>query len=240
MVVLVDTVSAKPGAPASPRKGEPAGCAVAAETGLDQGARAEHARLCRHPQDREGERPRHGVRGGRLPEYRRVLGQEARHLHDHGGHLHAGLRVLQRQDRHARRARRLGAGTCRGSHLQARACPCRGDLGRSRRSRRRRRRAFRANHPRHPRALPDHDHRDPDARLPAQGRRAGSGRGGQARRVQPQSGNRAVALSHAFARARAISIRSGCCSGSRRSIRPSSPNPASWSASARSGTRCCR
>ena len=30
-------------------------------------------------------------------------------------------------------------------------------------------------------------------------------------------------------RARAISIRSGCCSGSRRSIPPSSPSPASWS-----------
>ena len=64
--------------------------------------------------------------------------------------------------------------------------------------------------------------------------------GGKARRVQPQSGNRAVALSHACARARAISIRSGCCSGSRRSIPPSSPSPASWWASARSATRCCR
>ena len=41
---------------------------------------------------------------------------------------------------------------------------------------------------------------------------------GKARRVQPQSGNRAVALSHACAPARAISIRSGCCSGSRKSI----------------------
>ena len=41
-------------------------------------------------------------------------------------------------------------------------------------------------------------------------------------------------------RARVISIRSGCCSGSRKSIRPSSPNPASWSASARSVTKCCR
>ena len=69
-------------------------------------------------------------------------------------------------------------------------------LGRSRRSRRRRRRAFRADDPRHPRALPDHDHRNPHPRLPAQGRRAGGGRSRQARRVQPQSGNRAVAVSH--------------------------------------------
>ena len=230
----------QPGTPASPRKGEPAGCAVAAEAGLDPGARAEHPRLRRHPKNRQGKRPRHGVRGSRLPEYRRVLGQEARHLHDHGGHLHPRLRVLQRQDRHARRARRRRAGTCRGGHLQARAQPCRGHLGRSRRSGRRRRRAFRANHPRDPRALPGHDHRNPHARLPAQGRRAGGGRRGQARRVQPQSGNRAVALSDASGPARAISIRSGCCSGSRRSIRRSSPSPASWSASARSATRCCR
>ena len=55
----------------------------------------------RDPEDREGEQARHGLRGGRLPEYRRVLGEEARHLHDHGRHLHAGLRLLQREDRRA-------------------------------------------------------------------------------------------------------------------------------------------
>ena len=132
------------------------------------------------------------------------------------------------------------ARACRGSDLQARPGPCRHHLRRSRRSRRRRRRAFCANHPRHPRALPDDHDRNPDARLPAQGRRARSGGRGQARRLQPQSRNRAVALSHACGRARAISIRSGCCSGSRRSIPPSSPSPASWSASARSATKCCR
>ena len=40
-----------------------------------------------------------------------------------------------------------------------------------------------------------HDDRDPDAGFPAQGRRAGDRRGGQARRVQPQSRDRAVELS---------------------------------------------
>ncbi len=35
------------------------------------------------------------LRGGRLPEHRRVLDQEARHVDDHGRHLHARLRVLQ-------------------------------------------------------------------------------------------------------------------------------------------------
>ncbi len=41
---------------------------------------------------------------------------------------------------------------------------------------RRRRAAFRRHHPRHPRPLPADHHRNPDARFPAQGRRAG-GRG---------------------------------------------------------------
>src|SRR5919106_156392 len=50
-----------------------------------------------------------------------------------------------------------------------RACPCRGALGGPRRSRRWRRGAFCPDDSRHPRALPDHDNRDPDARLPAQG-----------------------------------------------------------------------
>ncbi len=41
-----------------------------------------------------------------------MLEQEARHLHDHGRHLHPRLRLLQRQDRHARRAR-----CCRAAHV---------------------------------------------------------------------------------------------------------------------------
>ena len=40
--------------------------------------------------------------------------------------------------------------------------------------------------------------------------------------------------------ARVTSTRSACCSGSRNSIRRCSPSPASWSVSARSGTKCCR
>ena len=64
-------------------------------------------------------RPRHGVRGGRLPQYRRVLGEEARHLHDHGRHLHARLRLLQRQDRHARRARPATSPSNRRSRRQS-------------------------------------------------------------------------------------------------------------------------
>ena len=54
---------------------------------------------------------------------------------------------------------------------------------------------FAAVDPRHPRATPGHDHRGADARLPAQGRRAGDGGRGAARRLQPQPRDRAVALS---------------------------------------------
>ena len=123
---------------------------------------------------------------------------------------------------------------------EARARACRHHLRRPRRPCRRRRSAFRRSHPRHPRALPgDHD-RGADAGFPAQGRRGRDGRRGQAGRVQPQSRNRAVEISHGAAGRALFRTRSGCCSGSRSSIRRCSPSPASWSASARSGTKCCR
>ena len=118
-------------------------------------------------------RPRHGVRGGGLPEHRRVLEAEARHLHDHGRHLHAGLRLLQRRHRHARRARSARAGQRRRSRRQARPGPRRHHLGRPRRPRRRRRRALRrSDHGASAPAAPGTTDRGADARLPAQGRRA--------------------------------------------------------------------
>ena len=39
-------------------------------------------------------RPRHGVRGGRLPEHLRVLGRRHRHVHDQRRALHPGVRLL--------------------------------------------------------------------------------------------------------------------------------------------------
>ena len=45
--------------------------------------------------------PAHGLRGGGLPEHRRVLDAEARDGDDPGRHLHPRLRLLQRQDRQA-------------------------------------------------------------------------------------------------------------------------------------------
>ena len=52
-----------------------------------------------------GPRPPHGLRGGPLPEHRRVLEPRHRHLHDPGRRLHARLRLLRGQDGAARRAR---------------------------------------------------------------------------------------------------------------------------------------
>ena len=43
----------------------------------------------------------HRLPGGRLPEHRRVLAARHGHVHDPRRHLHAPLRLLQRQDRQA-------------------------------------------------------------------------------------------------------------------------------------------
>ena len=55
--------------------------------------------LPRDPQADARPRPAHGLRGGGLPEHRRVLDAEARDGDDPGRHLHPRLRLLQRQDR---------------------------------------------------------------------------------------------------------------------------------------------
>ena len=89
-------------------------------------------------------------------------------------------------------------------------------LGRSRRSRRWRRRAFRRDHHGDPRRRARDDDRGADAGFPEQGRRARSGRRGQARCLQPQSRNRAAALCRACGRARAISTRCACSTRSKR------------------------
>ena len=168
MVVVLDSLN-RPRHPEKVAPARPAGCEKA---GLDQRQGAGVAGLCRDARDRARERAAYRVRGGRLPEYRRVLGEEARDLHDHGRHLHARLRVLQRQDRPARRARSGGACARR-----ARPPPSSGlRMSSSPRSTATisttaARRHFAADHPRHPRALPDNHDRGADARFPAQGRR---------------------------------------------------------------------
>ncbi len=48
-------------------------------------------------------RPRHRVRGGRLPQHLRVLGRRHRHVHDQRRALHAGVRLLPRRHPPSRR-----------------------------------------------------------------------------------------------------------------------------------------
>ena len=133
-------------------------------------ATSPHTRRRAHP---ARARAAHGVRGGGLPQHRRVLEQAPRHHDDHGRHLHAGLRLLQRA-RPACPARsmppspptwptavaKLGL-----AHVVITSVD-RDDLADGGAAH------FAADHPRHPaRHARDH-HRGADPRLPAQGRRA--------------------------------------------------------------------
>ena len=113
-------------------------------------------------------------------------------------------------------------------------------LGRPRRPAGRRCLPVRALHRGDPARHARHHDRDPDPRLPAQ---AGCGRGdrrGPARRLQPQSRDRAAALPHRPARVPATSTPCACCSRSRSSTRRCSPSPGSWWAWARRSARSIR
>ena len=73
---------------------------------LDQGAPAHRRQLPRaqgHPARPDAQ---HRLRGGPLPQHRRVLGAAHGHDHDPGRHLHPRLRLLRRQDRPADLERR--------------------------------------------------------------------------------------------------------------------------------------
>ena len=88
--------------------------------------------------------------------------------------------------------------------------------------------------------LPDHHDRNPDAGFFAQGRRAleESCGCGKARRVQPQSGNGAVALPHRASGRALFPFDPAATAG--QGNRSDLLRPASWSGSARPATRCCR
>ena len=66
--------------------------------------------------------PAHGLQGSGLPEHRRLLGPRHGHVHDPRRHLHAPLRLLQRQDRQADLERPAGAAARRPLASRAWAC----------------------------------------------------------------------------------------------------------------------
>ena len=183
---------------------------------------------------------RHRLRGGALPQYRRVLGEEARDVHDHGRDLHARLRLLQRRDRPAACARRRRARARRRRCRQARpghvvvTSVDRDDLADGGAAHFAEViRAIRAAAPATTIEVltPDFLRKDGALEIVI---------AAQAGRVQPQPRNRAGQISLRAARARATSTRSVSCSASRSSTQRCSPSRASWSASARPATKCCR
>ena len=139
--------------------------------------------------------PPHGLPGGRLPERRRVLGARHRDVHDPRRHVHAALRVLQRQDgqadveRPARAAARRALGRAdgpapRGHHQR-----------RPRRPARLRRRRLGRRDPLDPHAGAVVQGRVPHARLPRRGDAAGQGDRRAPRRLQPQRRGRPAPVS---------------------------------------------
>ena len=81
----------------------PARCARSASASR-RGSRCRRpggAALPRAAPDDRRRGPAHGLPGGGLPEHRRVLAARHGHVHDPRRHLHAPLRLLQRQDRQA-------------------------------------------------------------------------------------------------------------------------------------------
>ena len=181
-------------------EGAPAGQPDPAQARLDPGQGAQPSGLPRDPRPDARQRPRHGLRGSRLPQHRRVLVAAPRHHDDHGRHLHPRLRVLQRRHRPARPARRRRTrprrrcrGEARPGHVVITSVD-RDDLPDGGAA------PLRRHHPRHPRrGARDHD-RGPDPRLPAQARRGRDRGGGPPRRLQPQPGDGAAAVSHHPAR----------------------------------------
>ena len=153
-------------------------------------------------EDDRGGQPPHGLRGGELPERRRVLGARDRHLHDPRRRLHPPLRLLQRADRQADLERPAGAAARRQPGQADGAQPRGRHLGGPRRPPRLRRERLRRRDPLDPQARPRLQGRGPDAGLPRPGDATREGDRGAPRRLQPQRRDRAPPLSGRQARIR--------------------------------------
>ena len=96
--------------------------------------------------------PPHRLRGGQLPQRRRVLGARHRDLHDPRRRLHPPLRLLQRADGQADLERPAGAAARRQPGEEDGPAPRGGHLGRPRRPARLRRQRLRRRDPLDPHA----------------------------------------------------------------------------------------
>ena len=143
--------------------------------------------------DRRGQPP-HGLRGGGVPQRRRVLGARHGHVHDPRRRLHTALRVLQRPDRNPDLERPAGAAPRRQPGEEDGPAPRRDHLGRSRRPAGLRRRRVRRRDPLDPPTGGRLQGGGAHAGLPRPGDAAREGDPRAPRRLQPQRRDRAPAL----------------------------------------------
>ena len=165
-----------------------------AQAAVVQAPGAREPALPRAARDDRGPGPPHGLPGGGLPQHRRVLGARHRHVHDPRRHLHAALRLLQREDgqAHPPRSARAAAGGAVGE--EDGPAPRGHHERRPRRPARPRRLGVRGRDPLDPPARARLQGRGADARLPRRGDAARPRDRRAARRVQPQRGDRAAPL----------------------------------------------
>ena len=175
----------------------------------------------------QGRGPPHGLPGGRLPEHGRVLGARHGDLHDPRRHLHAPLRLLQRQDRQADLERPAGARPRRPLGRPHGPAPRGHHQRRPRRPARQGRERVRRRRPPDPPPGPGLQDRAADPRLPGPGDAAGQGHRRAPRRLQPQRRGRAAAVPGRPPRLDAGSARCACWPTPRRwAATRSSPSPA--------------
>ena len=118
-----------------------------AQAAVAEGPGARRADLPAAEEVDRGRQPAHRLRGGQLPERRRVLGARHRDLHDPRRRLHPPLRLLQRADRRADLERPARAAARRDPGEEDGPAPRRRHLGRPRRPARLRRRRLRRRDP---------------------------------------------------------------------------------------------
>ena len=153
---------------------------------LDQGPDPVRRELPRSQGPPPGPFAEHRLRGGPLPEHRRVLGPAHRHDHDPGRHLHPGLRLLRGQDRPADLVRRRRAAAGGRGARQPRPRARRDHQRRPRRPARWRGRDLRRDDPPGPRSFGRDGRRGPDPGLQRHRRAPAHGDGRPAGHPEPQ------------------------------------------------------
>ncbi len=192
------------------------------QAALAEGAGAGRADLPPAQVDDRRRQPAHRLRGGQLPQRRRVLGARHGDLHDPRRRLHPPLRLLQREDGRADLERPAGAAARRQPGEADGPAPRGRHLGRPRRPARLRGERLRRRDPLDPHAGAGLQGRDPHPRLPRPGDAAGQGDPRAARRLQPQRRDGAAALPDGAPRLQVPALGPGAEDGEGDGRRPTS------------------